>query len=148
MEMYRFRMNKQKGFSLVELIIVLAIWLLILTLSVPLIAKDINKIKAMNHLNVFQSDVMYAQSLAMKAQNKIRIIFTSNSYSIMENQKRLIHKTFPSNWSVEASLMKNVIDFDFTGRIQNPGTINIKTPHSQFSIVFPFGKARGYIVER
>lgn len=136
------------GFTLVELIIILSIWLLILSFTIPLVVKDVNKLKERQYLNSFQSDVIYAQSLAMGTENKVRITFTSTNYNIMENQRKIIQRTIPENWQVEASLMKNMIEFGITGQILNPGAINIKTAHSQYSIVFPFGKGRGYVVEK
>lgn len=146
---YLFQMIKSQnhGFSLVELLIALGVWILILSLSAPLLVKDLNQIKAKGFFDTFQSDVLYAQSLAMKSKDNIRLILSQTRYAIVENQKILLTRDYPEQWTFDASFMKNNINFDAHGRILNPGSIQIKTPKKNYTMVFPFGTGRGYIVE-
>lgn len=146
---YLFQMIKSQnhGFSLIELLIALGIWILIFSLSVPLLVKDLNQIKAKGFFDTLQSDVLYAQSLAMRSKDNVRLILSPTRYVIVENQAVLLARDYPEQWTFDTSFTMNNINFDAHGRILNPGSIQIKTPQRNYRMVFPFGTGRGYVVE-
>lgn len=136
--------RSERGFTLMEILFVLGIWMILLLISVPFVFSSMEEIKENHFLETLQFDILYAQSLALNNKNNIRINFNQHNYVLIENQKVHIRRDIPNNWSFNLGSMRNTIRFDEYGRIENPGSIYIRSPRSNFSLIFPLGKGRGY----
>lgn len=137
--------NKEHGFTLMEILFVLGIWMMIVLLSVPILFNSLEKIRERHFLETLQFDILYAQSLALTNKNNIRINFNQHNYVLIENTKVHVRREIPDDWSFNLGSMQNSITFDEYGRIKNPGSIYIRSAQSNFYFIFPLGKGRGYI---
>lgn len=145
-------MNKKNGFTLLELLIVLSIWSIITALSVPILFNNLEKVEERQFLETFKHDVLYIQYLATSAVDRhVQIRVNNGNYEIIDgsiNKSRpIIKREFPTDWEIDMRTVKR-ISFNENGTIRHAGTISIKTKHTNYSIVFPPGKGRCYIVEQ
>jgi len=99
----------------------------------------------------FRADVLWAQQQTMTSRKHVSILFfpEDNEYQILENRFDLIAiREFPDDWEVSLSYtLDRHIQFDVHGSILKSGSIQFQTPHADFRVVFPFGKARFYVLE-
>lgn len=148
----QIKMNKQSGFTLVELLLVLSILSMLILLSTPLNISSIKKHQDMQFLETFQFDVLYIQNLStVKANNtRISIKFDNDSYSILSTvdgkTETFAVRDYPEGWEVDTRSITD-ISFNSTGSIRQPGNIKMTSQNETYIIVFPLGKGRGYVVE-
>lgn len=144
------QMIKQRGFTLLELLIVLGITSILLLLAVPITFNKLNEMEEKQFLNMFKHDVLYTQSLALSSfDDQVRLRIQDDYYEILSgnvNEVKTIRK-IPSGWHFNTRTI-NDIAFKNSGTIRKAGTITVTTPHSTYDIVFPPGKGRCYIVKK
>lgn len=142
-------MNKQYGFSLMELLVVLSIWSLLLLLSAPILVNSLEKQEEEQFFKVFESDVLYIQYAAsLSAEEEVSIHFSDDHYTVRDGSiNGFLKRNFPSTWKIDMRSMK-YISFTDKGNIRHAGTIQVDTKNAIYLIVFPLGKGRGYIVKQ
>lgn len=140
-------MNQANGFTLIEMLAVLSIYAILILLSAPIMVKTFEAQQEKQFLKTFEFDLLYAQNLSTQSKNNIRINFDEDQYTILSDNEVITSRMIPENWHINLRVIKN-IGFDENGRIKEPGTMSIKTRQSEYVVVFPFGKGRGYIVKQ
>src|SRR5690625_6072980 len=121
----------KNGFTLLEVMVVLAIWSVLLLLTTPIIFKQIDKQEENQFFETFQADVLYIQSLAMVSkEEEVRIKFYDQSYSILQGRNKTVAREIPNDWQVNTRILSS-ISFNEKGTIRQPGTIEIKTIRSE-----------------
>lgn len=142
-------MAKHNGFTLLELLIVLSIWSLLVLLSVPILVKNLDEQEIQQFFKVFEHDVLYIQYVATTSANKEASIHFGNGYYTVRNgsTNQSIRRDFPSNWKIDTRSIQ-YISFNNKGTIRQAGTIEVETNQSNYSVVFPLGKGRGYVVKQ
>ncbi|MEN2765995.1 competence type IV pilus minor pilin ComGD [Ornithinibacillus xuwenensis] len=141
------RTTNQKGFTLIESLVVLTIWLMILSLSVPLINSLYHKKTEEFFFNTLQYDILYVQSQAIGSNDYVRIILEKQSYILVDSANQETIRKLPKGWSLDRRTL-DTISFNSNGAIRKAGTIQIQTNRTKYKIVFPLGKGRGYIVKQ
>ncbi|MBY7143382.1 prepilin-type N-terminal cleavage/methylation domain-containing protein [Virgibacillus sp. NKC19-3] len=141
-------MKSQRGFTFVELLLVLSILSILLLLHVPLNISGLQKHQSEQFLETFQYDVLFIQHLATTTTDdkRVYIKFHNESYEMIHGRKTMKTRYYPDGWEVDPRVMKE-ISFKSTGTIRQPGRIKMTSKHSTYFVVFPLGKGRGYIVE-
>lgn len=142
-------MNDMKGFTMIELLIVLSVWTILITLVVKLPVNMISLQEEKEFLYTLKVDVLYAQSIAMGVSDtRVRIKFYDDNYKVLKgtNDAVLRMRRFPAGISVNMNIMRD-ISFDERGRLRQPGSFTITTPHTTYRVVLPLGKGRCYFVE-
>lgn len=134
----------QRGFTLLEILVVLSIWITILAFSVPFTITLLEKKTEEHILNTFQQDVLYIQNQAIGSKEYLRIILHKNSYIMVGANNKTEERKLPSGWTINRRTIEN-ISFNQKGSIREAGTIQFITPNNRYNIIFPIGKGRGYI---
>ncbi|MFD2046052.1 competence type IV pilus minor pilin ComGD [Ornithinibacillus salinisoli] len=138
--------SKRNGFTLVELLFVLAILSILLALTMPLTISTVSNQQENQFFNTFQFDVLYTQNLSLGSKDYIRIIFNQEDYTILNGttQEIIATRELPPGWRIDKRNL-NSISFNRNGSIRQAGTISVFTGRSTYKIIFPIGKGRGYI---
>jgi prepilin-type N-terminal cleavage/methylation domain-containing protein len=75
------RIMNHKGFTLIELVIVIVLIVIIAVYVAPRLG-DVTAMKAGAFADKLRADIRYAQNLAMTQNQRVRVTFAANSYSI------------------------------------------------------------------
>ncbi|MFG6148533.1 competence type IV pilus minor pilin ComGD [Halobacillus sp. B23F22_1] len=142
----------QKGYTLVEVTLVLTAFTVLLLIFAPLQQRTVNKIENDHYLKQFEEDMLLAQQLTMSDHPNYWIMVRplQNDYYLYDyqNKKTIYHRVFPHDWEVRLQSLTSPIRFNSTGTMQSPGTMAIKTHYTNYKITFPFGKSRVRIDEQ
>lgn len=139
-----------QGFTLLEVLMAMGILLTLLLLITPVSFSTIEKKQENKFIETFAYDLLYTQSLATTTSERVRIIFSNDSYKIVKGEKSSLvyQRNIPKHIKVHTRL-RHIISFSRSGRIEdlNKGRIEIETKHSTYHVVFPLGKGRCSIVK-
>lgn len=141
--------NNSSGFTLLEMLFSLAILMILLTITVPLVFSTIEKQTEKEFFKVFKSDVLFLQNQSIGTNQYYRLVFYDDHYKIIDSStgESLVVRTYPNQLTVDGRLLKR-ISFNARGTIKQPGTMTISTEETTYRIIFPLGKGRFYIDER
>jgi len=154
MEPYRkWFLHNSNGFTLVEMIAVLMIWSLFIGIMITLSPSLFQKQHEDAFMEQFRADVLWVQQQTMTTRTHYSIIFIpeEKTYRILKNRFYIIEtRELPDDWEVSFSYytLDRHIRFDVSGSILESGSIQFLTPTREFRVVFPFGKARYYVLEQ
>lgn len=144
------QIKSSAGFTLIEVLIVMGILSFLAIMIIPISFTTIEKQHEKTFIETFEFDLLYTQSLAITSKERIRIIFSDQSYQIVKGEKNSIVtiRNIPNNIRVNTRL-RHIISFDQNGRVRDlqKGKIEIETNHSTYHVIFPMGKGRCSIVQ-
>ncbi|KGX85030.1 hypothetical protein N783_15410 [Pontibacillus marinus BH030004 = DSM 16465] len=146
-------LHNSKGFTLVEMLVVLFIWSVFIGIMITLSPSLFHKQKEEAFMEQFQADVLWVQQQTMTTRTHYSIIFLpeEKTYRILKNRFFIVEtRTLPNDWEVSFSYtsLDRHIRFDVSGSILESGSIQFLTPTKKFKVVFPVGKARYYVLEQ
>ncbi|GGM31641.1 competence protein ComG [Paraliobacillus quinghaiensis] len=145
-------MNNQKGFTLIEILIVLSTLSILLVIGASLQTNTYDTYQLNRWYQLFESDVLYMQQQTLLKRNNLYLIIKpdTKSYEIRQGGrgKVLVERQIPHNWEVKLYTLSMPLSFSIQGTIKEPGMFLIIIDDKEFAIYFPFGKGRSYIVER
>lgn len=125
-------MNKNKGYTLIELIVVLALFSILFSIAIPNL-NFVSRTQELQELKEFKRDVLFARNQAI-VKGKIhyfKLDYTKNSYFIMSDGIEIKRCYFDNG----VSLINNpaVIEIVFTssGVPKLGNTIKLKTSDNQ-----------------
>lgn len=141
------KMDNNRGFTLLEVLIVLGIWSVLMLLVTPFIFEKITEHHEEKFMETLEYDLLYMQRYATLTKGKVYLHLKEGGYAISESSyKAMIERKMPANWEVGKRTLKS-ISFDENGRVRQPGNMMIKTGKANYRIVLPLGKGRAYIVK-
>lgn len=79
-------MNDHRGFTLLEVLIVLSILSILITLSVPISKSLFEKQEEKQFLNTLESDILYIQNLSLGTRSRSTIEFHKDHYTIFKTR--------------------------------------------------------------
>ncbi|GGF08087.1 hypothetical protein GCM10010954_03180 [Halobacillus andaensis] len=145
-------LDHQKGYTLIEVILVLTAFTLLLLLFTPLQQRTVSKLETEHYLEQFEEDMLLAQQLTMADHPNYWIMVrpVQNDYYLYDyqNKETVYHRKFPHDWEVSLQSLTSPIRFNSSGTMQSPGTMTLKTGYTNYKITFPFGKSRVRIDEQ
>jgi len=130
-------MTNLRGFTLVELIIVIGIIVIISTISVPFYQNTAQNLNLSSVARSLASDLRYAQQLSVSTQDQYGVIFNlpENSYHIInQTQNQTIRQQFlHDNITIQSinGLSNNSIFFNPAGAVSESGIITLTNPNNR-----------------
>jgi len=143
-------MSNQKGFTLIEILIVLTIVSVLTFISIPRI-NELIQAKEMNYfLEQFREDMLYVQQYAMVRKVSVAVLFYpyQSTYRITEGNmlgRVLLHRTYSANLEIHPATLQSPLMFLKNGNVNKSGTILITNGEQTYKIVFLLGKGRFYV---
>lgn len=145
MELCRLKSNR--GFTLLEVIFTLSMLSIIVSLSAPIIFSILDSQSEKQFFDLLFSDLLLIQIASHGVNSgKAYVEFEDYSYTVHVDKngyKRKIKRSYPSGWKKDERLFDE-ISFK-NGTIRKPGTILIQSENTDYRIIFPLGKGRGYV---
>lgn len=138
-------MKNNYGFTLLEVIFTLTVWTIIISITVPLTMNSLNMHKESSFFDTLMSDLLHVQTMSHGIyKNNNSITFEKTRYVInLDSKKNDIYRNYPNGWEFDGRTY-NKISFQ-NGTIRKAGTILLQSNDTNYRIIFPFGKGRGYI---
>ncbi|WP_163581151.1 competence type IV pilus minor pilin ComGD [Gracilibacillus saliphilus] len=138
----------QKGFTLVELLITLALSTIILIISGNYALKTYDTLQYKQFIKQFHQDILYLQQLALTQDDNFYLHFERENHRYLIRQggfgSKLFVRDYPEAWIVEPNTLEFPVQFSYKGNLKKPGTMKIKTRFRTYVITCPFGKGRCY----
>lgn len=145
------KVNNQNGYTLVEMMLVLFVVSIISSITLVSFQGVINEKRLQLFLNMFERDVLYAQTYAMSHSKSIYLVISteSNFYTIQESGlgKVLLRRDFSEKIKIEHITMTPPITFFANGSIRQAGKLYVTYSGKKYAIVFLLGKGRFYVKE-
>ena len=144
----------QSGFTLIESLIVLSVFLLIASLSIYLIKPHYLLFEKERFISIFTSDILFSQQYAISQQRKLFVYIDpiENDYYVLDTvtNKRIIDREIPASVEIlQGTLGKREIEFFILpdGGTTKFGTFYFKVEQNQYKVVFQIGAGRFYVVK-
>jgi len=145
MELYQLKSNR--GFTLLEVLFTLSMLSIIVSLSAPIIFSVLDNQSEKQFFDLLFSDLLLIQIASHGVNSgKAYVEFEEYSYTVhvdKNDHKRKFKRSYPSEWKKDERLFDE-ISFK-NGTIRKPGTILLKSENTDYRIIFPLGKGRGYV---
>lgn len=136
------------GFTLVEMLFVLSLISIMLIFLPPFHQHILKREKEDQFLDILQYDVLYTQSLTTTTNQRIKIIFRKNHYTILEGIDNVLYKRdMPKGWSTDEYNMQEISFATGKGTIRKSGTVVFNTPNGKYKFTCPLGKGRCYFAK-
>ncbi|WP_430785290.1 competence type IV pilus minor pilin ComGD [Virgibacillus flavescens] len=141
-------MQNKNGFTLIEMILVLGVLAVCILLSPPIKTSIIDNQKEKQFLTTFENDLLFMQSISYLSAENFRMEIKTDTYVIIGRHQGdlFLSRSIPKGWVINRrTIQSGIISFNQNGTIRQPGTIQLVTKRSTYTIVFPLGKGRCYI---
>lgn len=139
-----YHMNNEKGFTLLELLIVLAITALVSLFILPSMYKSVARQEQHHFFELLESDTFYIQNQTLFTTKQHDITFTTSKY-FMNSSTDKKERSYPEQ--LRNTYNPNRIIFSQSGTIRNPATYYFDYEYGKYKLTFPFGKGRSYLEE-
>lgn len=150
-------MSNQSGFTLIEMLFVLSIFLLISSISSILISPQYLLYEKERFLSQFKADILYSQQYAISHQKQLTVYIypKERRYAVNEKltDKSVIDRNFPKSIQMEKGTMAGsgttnmIFEFSKSGRLNQFGTFYFLVDHERYKITFQIGAGRFYVVK-
>ncbi|WP_077326957.1 competence type IV pilus minor pilin ComGD [Virgibacillus siamensis] len=141
-------MSGKNGFTLLEVLFVLAILSVLLLLSGPIHVSTLEKQAEKQFLNTLEMDIFYLQNLSYGSRGAYRIEFAdSKGYTIKDVKNVIVRREVPEGWQIDHTTFP-IISFNHDGLINQPGSLFIHAKRNTYKLICPFGKGRCYVAKQ
>ncbi len=144
--------NNQAGFTLIESMIVLSIFLLIVSLSLIFLKPHYYFEEKGRFISQFSSDILYAQQYAISNQTRLVVRIETNKYSVKERFTNdvIIDRPISDSIKIERGSLgsqSNTFQILPDGGVTDFGTFFFVVGKERYKVVFQIGAGRFYIVK-
>jgi competence protein ComGD len=143
-------MKNSKGFTIVEMLIVLSAFIILSSSSLFLYSPQDDLVERNLFFNQFKSDLLYAQQYAISHQEKVtvHIVPENKMYYViggLYGSGSLFSRSYSSRITIESTLVK--FSYMPDGNIDKFGPIYIRFGEKSYIFMIQIGKGRFYVKE-
>ncbi|MGN7402260.1 competence type IV pilus minor pilin ComGD [Cytobacillus praedii] len=143
--------NSESGFTLLESLFVLSVFLIIASASAILLKSQFLSLEKQQFISQLKSDLLYGQQYAMSNQIlvTVHILPEENYYYLREGHNKgfLIERAIPAAITIMEGTMKLFFQFHPDGNINRFGTFIIIVDKVRYKMTFLIGKGRFYVAK-
>ncbi|GEL77342.1 competence type IV pilus minor pilin ComGD [Tenuibacillus multivorans] len=143
--------NKQAGFTVIEMLIVLTIILMITTFSMNQMVKSTTNDPLEDFLEQLEKDIFMMQQQAMTKQKQLSLLFHLNEHYYMIYDSPLnpaiLKRDYDHRLQLDLTSINNPLHYRSSGVPINPGSFILTYNEKHYKVTFPFGKGRFYVTE-
>ena len=143
--------NSEGGFTLLESLFILSVFLVIASMSAILIRPQFASLEKLQFISQLKADLLYAQQYAISNQVtvNVHILPEENYYYIRENYHLsfLVEREIPEVITIKEGSMKLFFQFQLDGNINRFGSFYIIVDKEWYRMTFLIGKGRFYVAK-
>lgn len=142
--------KNEQGFTLLESLFVLSIFLLVMSLSIVLLRPHNQQLEEQLFFSQLKSDLLYAQQYALTNQKLVNVNFINSDhfyYVSKQNGKMLLKREYSNKISVTEGSQKLSFRYHSNGNISSFGSIYIYLEDKKYQMTFQLGRGRFYVKE-
>ncbi len=144
--------NNQKGFSLVETLLVLSIFMIISSITAFSLQPQHSVIEDDTFLNQLQADLLYGQQYAIAHQHEVSVVFIPSQYKydlfIRTDLPPIVERNYSTNFSITEGSIPLYFKFLSDGNVNKFGSFYIQTKKKSYRVTLLIGKGRFYVTEQ
>ena len=124
------KLKNQKGFTLIELIVVIATLAMLFSLVIPNIQK--NSSELLTTSRKLRDEIRYIRYMKIAEGKNYRLVFQEHSYILSEGPKRIKEVIIDKDLSINQNFIGSEVFFSYNGApSSNGGTITITNKNSK-----------------
>src|SRR5699024_9850331 len=135
-QMEKYIMSNQRGFTMMEMLVVLAITSLVTVFLLPKLKETVRSQEQRHFFTLFESDNLFLQNQMLYRPTYGRINLYQSSYVINLGNKDLIHLTLPEPLHLTTPIYQ--ISYASSGTIRQLYTYRYKYNYQVYRVVYPF----------
>lgn len=141
------QIKEASAFSLIEVLVVLAIKVIMLILIAPMIYSQLTDSKLEGFFEELRGDINLVQSENYLTDDFYELTFYEESYKLVKNstQQLIKERRYPANVTVETRVFSSIV-YQHNGTFKTPGRVVFYQGKKKYELIFPFGKGGFYIV--
>ena len=142
--------KNERGFTLIESLFVLAVFILIASLSLLLLRPQQTFLVKELFFTQLKADILYAQQYALTTQRPVRFNFDPKShyyYAAYNDGDLLLERFYSEEITVTEGSLKLHWEFNAGGNISQFGSIFLYFGNERYRLTFLIGRGRFYVVK-
>jgi competence protein ComGD len=135
----------QRGFTLLEMLLVLTIFMMIVSLSFGMYPTFIKKLDTRLFLEQFSDDLYYSQQYAITQQTNIYFAIDvpgRSYYSYSYSDGRILQRSIPDDVKFEKLTLDLFLTFTSSGNVSSSGSWQIRADQSLYKVTVYLGAGR------
>jgi competence protein ComGD len=144
-------MKTEHGFTLIESLFVLAIFLIIASVSAICFKPQVELMESKAFLDQFQADLFYGQQFAISHQRPVSVIILPDQHSYYfrysSTSPPFLSRYYPNTINLAPGTLSLFFDFTPSGSVSKSGTIQLQCGSKHYQLTVLIGKGRFYVVE-
>jgi competence protein ComGD len=144
-------MKSEQGFTLIEALFVLAIFLIIATVSAICFKPQHETMESEAFLYQLQSDLFYGQQYALSHQHTVSVvIYPDQHYYILRytpTSKPFLTRYYSNLIAISPVTLSLVFDFTPSGSVNKSGSIALQCGGKHYLLTILIGKGRFYVAK-
>ncbi|EKN66285.1 hypothetical protein BABA_16742 [Neobacillus bataviensis LMG 21833] len=144
--------QNQKGFTLIESLLVLSIFMIISSITVFSLKPQHSVIEDEAFLTQLQADLLYAQQYAISHQHEVSVVFMQTEYRyymlVQSGMPPIIERNYSTNINLREGTIPLYFKFLGDGDVNKFGTFYIYTEKKSYRLTVLIGKGRFYVKEQ
>jgi competence protein ComGD len=144
-------MKSEQGFTLIESLFVLAIFLIIASVSAVCFKTQYETMENEAFLYQLQSDLFYGQQYALSHQHSVSVaIYPDQHYYILRYTPAsppFLTRYYSNLITISPVTLSLVFDFTPSGSVNKSGSIRLQRGSKQYLLTILIGKGRFYVVK-
>lgn len=140
-------LHNNKGFTLLESLFVLSVFLLVVSLSFILLKPNNIQLEKQLFFTQLQADLLYAQQYALTNQKLVSVNFVPENFYYVrkQNGEVLIRREFPDRIIPSEGSQKLYFRYYSDGNISSFGSIYFYIDGERYQMTFQLGRGRFYV---
>ncbi|WP_040208034.1 competence type IV pilus minor pilin ComGD [Neobacillus jeddahensis] len=145
-------LTQQKGFTLIESLLVLSIFMIISSITAFSLQPHHSVIEDKALLSQLQADLLYAQQYAISHQHEVSVVIMPNEYKyemiLRTERPMIIERSYSKNYKFSEGSLPLYFKFLSDGNVNKFGSFFIQTKRKSYRLTFLIGKGRFYVTEQ